>query len=627
MTATKNMIQDPYKDILKQILAEISELRQEIVINAYERLQKFQANYYSGCFSKSAMNLAHYLAMRQFDLRHLQDRLAQAGLSSLGRAEASVLSSFDSLIDILMRATDPNYQPGEINPSEYGLNRGQQLLDQHTIELFGPFHHQGKAHVMVTLGYEASWDYKLVSSLLAKGMTCARINCAHDDPAVWKGMLNNIRRAETESGRSCRILMDLAGHKIRTGPIVLESPIHHIKVRKNSAGKIVASGYLVLTTDLTQSPVDHSLFKIPIPSELHKKLAPGMFLEFMDNQDKQRYLKIEKALSTTDWLVSCDKAAYLVSGCKLKLLKSDQVDSKKSADFFTLGKFEGEPLDIRLMKDEQLLLTEAHIAGKPAEYSDSGVLIQPAHIGCTLSSIITKLKVGQPVWIDDGKFGAVVESITDQGALLRVTVAKPTGVRIQSDKGINFPETELDLPALSEKDLEDLDFVCAHADLVGFSFVESLAHMECLMAELTKRNATELPIIAKIETNLAVKNLPEIILGTIGRHQLGIMIARGDLAVELGSARLAEIQEELLWLCEAAHVPVIWATQVLESIAKKGTRSRPEFTDAAMAVRAECIMLNKGPYILDAIEALVNVMIRMHEHQRKKFSRLRALQW
>jgi pyruvate kinase len=206
-------------------------------------------------------------------------------------------------------------------------------------------------------------------------------------------------------------------------------------------------------------------------------------------------------------------------------------------------------------------------------------------------------------------------------------VAKISGVRIQSDKGINFPEAEFHFPPLTQKDLTDLDFVCRHADLVGFSFVETLEDMECLITELAKRNASEMPIIAKVETNRAVKNLPDIILGTIGRHKLGIMIARGDLAVELGSARLAEIQEELLWLCEAAHVPVIWATQVLESIAKKGTRSRPEFTDAAMAVRAECVMLNKGPYILDAIEALVNVMIRMHEHQRKKFSRLRALHW
>jgi pyruvate kinase len=627
MTAAQKITNDSYEDVLKQILTEVTGLRQEIEALSNQRLQKYHQHFHSGFFSKSACNLAHYLAMRQFDLRHLQDRLAQAGLSSLGRAEASVLSTFDALIDILLRATNKNYRPGEKSPNEYGLNRGQQLLEQHTIELFGPFHDYSKAHVMVTLGTDASWDYGLVNALLKKGMTCARINCAHDAPSVWQGMINNIRRAETETGRTCRILMDLAGHKIRTGGIALEPPVHHIKVKKDRAGKTVASGYLILTVDPENSPTDMSLFRISIPKELHKKLAPGMFLEFIDNQEKQRYLKVEKALSSSDWLVSCDKSAYLAPACQLRLLTAEKKNGKKNADTYTLGKFDGVPLDIHLTKDELLLLTADHFVGKPAEYSASGVLIHPAHIGCTLSKVISKIKVGQPVWIDDGKLGAVVEKITDQGALLRITVAKPEGVRIQSDKGINFPETDLDLPPLSEKDLTDLDFVCVHADLVGFSFVETLADMECLMAELVKRNASELPIIAKIETNKAVKNLPDIILGTIGRHNLGIMIARGDLAVELGSARLAEIQEELLWLCEAAHVPVIWATQVLESIAKKGVRSRPEFTDAAMAVRAECVMLNKGPYILDAIEALVNVMIRMHEHQRKKFSRLRALQW
>ena len=627
MTAAHKITDDSYEDVLKQILTEVVSLRQEIETHANLRLQKYQQHFLSGSFSKSAYNLAHYLAMRQFDLRHLQDRLAQAGLSSLGRAEASVLSTFDALIGVLLRATDRNFQPGEKNPIEYGLNRGQQLLEQHTIELFGPFHDHSKAHVMVTLGTEASWNYDLINALLNKGMTCARINCAHDDPSVWQGMINNVRRAETETGLSCRILMDLAGHKIRTAAIALEPPIHHIKVKKDRSGKTVASGYLILTIGTQNQPNDISLFKIPIPKKLHKKLATGLFLGFIDNQEKHRYLKVEKALSSSDWLVSCEKSAYLVSGCKLKLLKSDLQDGKKGVDEFIVGKFDGEPLDIRVMKDDLLLLTAEHIAGRPAEYSASGTLVRPAHIGCTLSSAITKLKVGQPVWIDDGKLGAIVEKITDQGVLLRITVAKPGGVRIQSDKGINFPETDLDLPALSEKDLTDLEFVCVHADLVGFSFVETLADMEFLMAELVKRNASELPIIAKIETNRAVKNLPDIVLGTIGRHKLGIMIARGDLAVELGSARLAEIQEELLWLCEAAHVPVIWATQVLESIAKKGVRSRPEFTDAAMAVRAECVMLNKGPYILDAIEALVNVMIRMHEHQRKKFSRLRALHW
>ena len=94
------------------------------------------------------------------------------------------------------------------------------------------------------------------------------------------------------------------------------------------------------------------------------------------------------------------------------------------------------------------------------------------------------------------------------------------------------------------------------------------------------------------------------------------MIARGDLAVEMGWERLAEVQEEILWLAEAAHVPVIWATQVLETLAKRGLPSR-----------AECVMLNKGPYILEAIEALDDILSRMQAHQHKKRAMLRRLHW
>jgi pyruvate kinase len=103
------------------------------------------------------------------------------------------------------------------------------------------------------------------------------------------------------------------------------------------------------------------------------------------------------------------------------------------------------------------------------------------------------------------------------------------------------------------------------------------------------------------------------------------MIARGDLAVEIGYERLSEIQEEILWLCEAAHVPVIWATQVLESLVKRGMPSRGEFTDAAMAERAECVMLNKGPYIEEGIAVLDDVLRRMETHRIKRSAQLRPL--
>jgi len=105
-----------------------------------------------------------------------------------------------------------------------------------------------------------------------------------------------------------------------------------------------------------------------------------------------------------------------------------------------------------------------------------------------------------------------------------------------------------------------------------------------------------------------------------------VMIARGDLAVECGFDRMAEVQEEILWICEAAHTPVIWATQVLESLAKTGLPSRAEVTDAAMSERAECVMLNKGPYIREAVKTLDNILRRMQAHQTKKRAMLRPLQ-
>ncbi len=178
------------------------------------------------------------------------------------------------------------------------------------------------------------------------------------------------------------------------------------------------------------------------------------------------------------------------------------------------------------------------------------------------------------------------------------------------------------------KDLADLDFIVQNADIVAYSFVQSAADVEQLQFELHRRlgeDAWRLAIVAKVETPRAVANLPEIIVQAAGRQPFAVMIARGDLAIEIGYERLAEIQEELLWVCEAAYVPVIWATQVLENLLKKGVPSRAEMTDAAMAERADCVMLNKGPYAPEAISVLGDVLGRMQQHQRKKSPRMRAL--
>ncbi len=246
---------------------------------------------------------------------------------------------------------------------------------------------------------------------------------------------------------------------------------------------------------------------------------------------------------------------------------------------------------------------------------------------CEPPDVLDHLTIGTEVSFDDGKLGGIVEACAHGSVTVRVERTQRKGFKMKPERGLTFPRANLHLDPLTADDLRDLDFVARHADMIGFSFVQSAADIARLQDELAARRADwrRLGIIAKIETAQAVTNLPDIIVRAAGRQPFGVMIARGDLAVAIGFERLAEMQEEILWLCESAHVPVIWATQVLEEMVKSGLPTRGEMTDAAMAGRAECVMLNKGPNVGEAITALRGLLQRMMEHQSKKTARLRAL--
>ena len=229
------------------------------------------------------------------------------------------------------------------------------------------------------------------------------------------------------------------------------------------------------------------------------------------------------------------------------------------------------------------------------------------------------------MWFDDGKIGGVIKNVADSEATIEITHAGTAGSKLRSNKGINLPDSDLGIASLTPKDLEDLKVVAEQADIVGMSFVRSPGDVEALEAQLAQLGRPDIGIMLKIETRKAFDNLPFLVLAAMRRPAAGVMIARGDLAVECGYERMAEIQEEILWVCEAAHMPVVWATQVLESLAKKGLPSRAEITDAAMGERAECVMLNKGPHLCEAVEALDDILRRMQDHQVKKSAMLRIL--
>jgi pyruvate kinase len=239
-------------------------------------------------------------------------------------------------------------------------------------------------------------------------------------------------------------------------------------------------------------------------------------------------------------------------------------------------------------------------------------------ISCTEKGIIRQLKKGEKVLFDDGIVRGNIEIVGDDRVGLRILRISSAKSVIKEKKGINFPESVLNISPLTKFDEGCLPFICEYADLLGFSFVRNSADVVLLQHKLKKITDKPPRLIIKIEAVEAVRNLPSLLLQGMHQEAFGVMIARGDLAVEVGFERMSEVQEEILWICEAAHAPVIWATQVLETLNKSGIATRSEVTDAAHAVMAECVMINKGPHTIEVIETLRDILQRSGGHHVKK---------
>jgi pyruvate kinase len=600
---------DPWaSSAIQDLITEIESVRSAVLEQeAALDLSQF------GDHLQSARNLAHYLALRRFDLRSAQERLAALGISSLGGSEGHVLYDLDVVLEILYRLiglTPPVRAVGGVTPSE-----GKLILEQNAARLLGPRRKGRSVRTMVTMPKQAATDYGLVRDLLASGMDCMRINCAHDTESDWAGMISNLRHAEKEVGRTCRILMDIAGPKPRTGPLKPGPQVVRIRPIRDALGRVVRPARVWLTpNESREEPAEAADATLPLPREFLIDLAPGTVLRLRDVRGSRRSLRVESRSGDSFW-ASSGKTAYVTKGMVLS-------SANKSV---RVGDLPHIVQPISLKVGDILVVSGRRIEGRDAVRDASGLVRRPAVISCTLPQALATVTRGQPIWFDDGKIGGIVISASREQVRVRITNAAQGGSRLRSDKGINLPKTELRLPPITKKDTRDLEFVTKHADLVGYSFMRTAEDLDLLRAILSERGRVKMGIVLKIETLRAFEQLPRILLAALHAPPAGVMIARGDLAVECGYERLSEMQEEILWFCEAAHMPCIWATQVLERMAKNGIPSRAEVTDAAMGERAECVMLDKGPFMVKAVKALDGILERMQAHQAKRSALLRHL--
>jgi pyruvate kinase len=601
---------------LDRLIANLLVLRSHCLVTEQSLQEEIER--VAPAYRPSARNLVHYLALRQHDLRELQRELSHCGLSSLGRLEGHTLAAVDAVIFALQKLRGGHFDalPGE-PPVDF--EEGSRILERHAEELLGPAGHDS-ARIMVTMPTEAAHRYALVRDLVAAGMDVMRINCAHDDGRHWQQMVKHLARATSETARECRVLVDLSGPKLRTGAIEGGGRVIRWKPLRDVRGRIISPARIFLKAQSrSEMPPAHFDAILPLEHDISAKANPGDLIRVADCRGRLRELTVSGTGDGYVWGES-EQSAFVEHGAEVHLLREEQLLSETHLAVHTYAE---QPLMLRIA--DRLIVTGDKEVGRPPRRSPDGEVIEAARIPCTLPEAFAFVKAGERIAFDDGSIWGIIREANASHLEVEIVHAAPAGSKLGSDKGINLPDSDLALSPLSPKDQEVLEFAAANAQMVGLSFVHTSDDILLLEQRLQELHARNLGILVKIETRAAFENLPRILLAALQSPPVGVMVARGDLAVEMGFERMAEVQEEILWLCEAAHVPVIWATQVLENLAKKGIPSRAEVTDAAMADRAECVMLNKGPHIVEAVRFLAGIHQRMKFHQEKKMAMLRKL--
>lgn len=540
--------------------------------------------------------MIHYLALKCLDMKQLKEDLSSIGLMNLETMNPYILSGLSSGIQLLENqkstsmvdiASSEIFSQRRLYQEKFGkltipAMRKKQYSNKEL--LLGPLRDNKTTQIMVTIDQEATKSETFVSDLLKAGASIVRINCAHGNPTIWTDIIRRVKRSSQMLEKPCRILMDLAGPKLRTGKLKPGPCVVKISPKKDAVGNIVLPAQVWLSNKEAGPPPAHlspdAILSVDSQDFLNE-IKVGDCLRFCDARGKKRVLKISRqfhVFSGTGFVAECSMNSYIQSGTELFI--------KGKKRMFSVGRVVDVPAAesfIRLRVGDLLSIKR----GTSCEDDGSYETASGAHrISCSSGYLFDSVKPGDPIAFDDGKIWGVIQGASTSEIVVSITHASPKGTKLGSEKSINIPESNIWFEGLTSKDLMDLDFVASHADMVGISFVRDVCDIVVLHKELQKRKLHNLGVILKIETRSGFEKLPLMLLEAMKcSNPLGVMIARGDLAVECGWEKLADIQEEILSVCSATHVPVIWATQVLESLVKSGVPTRAEITDAANARR------------------------------------------
>lgn len=593
-------------------------------------------------------NVQYFARLQADDARHIVAQLRAVGIRVSDQAPvADQLRAAKTLLQNLGgQSSDDGGAEGEsydITRLAAAIERSQEQLASNSSALLGEPRDGMPSCVMVTLPTEAADDPDLVQSFADAGMDIARINCAHDTPEAWRAMAANVRAASTRVGRDIKISMDLPGPKLRVGAIEPGPRIARTRVTRTKTGRILTPSKLWITpfdhNATTPAPVPEGLpgrptLAIQVDPEWLQTVNEGDELSMLDARGSKRYMTVHK-VTDEGVLAYGRRNVYLANG---SLVACQYIKTR----IHGIGRSEQR---VHVDVGSRLTLTSDPTPTDPTDDI-------PA-VNCGEPQAIRSLDVGSIVLFDDAKIECEVTSVTRAGekdaegntaeydsAELVAVHTREGGKNLREGRGIHFPGIHVPLPAMTDEDRAILPEIVRTADIIAPSYVRSAEDLTEILDAIEKEidvaasenedpaavsaRIRNLGVMLKIESEECYNDLPNVVTELLRHRNSGVMIARGDLAMELGFSRMSEAREQIMDVANAAHIPTIFATQVLETMAKSGLPSRAEITDADVALRTQGVMLNKGTHIPDAINILNSIGTALNTSDNSLDSRSRG---
>lgn len=562
----------------------------------------------------SARNLLHHLALGERGVEHLSRELARLGLSSLGGAETHVLGRLDAVLGVVGTLTGRREPPRPRFHRTLEPQDGAGLLQANAEALFGPALPGRSTRIVVTLPTAAAAEFERVRELLEQGVDGVRIDCARDDPGRWAAMVDHVRRAARASGRPCRVLMDLPGPRLRTGSLAPGPRVVKLRPPRDAVGRVIGPARVWLTRgEAPEEPQEPPDVVLPMPGVWLDRLRRGDAVSFTDLRGKRRQLRVTGG-GGAGWWAEANDTSYVGTGTRLRIRRpGGRVGDP--AWMAEVGELPAVERPLLLRRGDRLRLTAdaGRWLGAPV---DERADAEPS-ISCTRPEVLADVRVGDRIWFDEGRIGGVVREAGTAALRIEITWARPQGSRLGSGESIRLPDTPLRVAGLTEDDLARLPFVVQHADLVALSLVRYPRDVQQLQAQLARHGGGHLRVVLKIETRQAFDQLPQLLLQAMRGHPVGVLIDPDDLAVECEPERQAELQAEVLGICDAAHVPVIWSTQALRNLPRTGLPSPGEIPAWTAGGRAACVLLREGPHLREAVRWVDDVLRRMERRRRE----------